>query len=53
MTFCVCWKGCDDFFILKDWSYSMRQDKQMIVKGIFLGPYAAASKTQVCLCWFK
>lgn len=36
---------------LQDWEYVMRRKMQLIVPGIYLGPYAAAKKSQVCgLC---
>jgi serine/threonine/tyrosine-interacting protein len=31
----------------EDWKYAMRREMQEISPGLFLGPYAAASRNQV------
>lgn len=32
----------------KEWEYAMRRGMQEVIPGVFLGPYAAARKNQVC-----
>ena len=32
-----------------DWVYKMRRSMQEILPGLYLGPYSAAKKTEVCI----